>query len=288
MANDMRLAPAHFRQTPGFLEDTLITWNVYEEYQQEIRNEPRGDQIKLIRGRGERTSQRESDYHGSLFLEFARLGKEPTVSRVLRFVRTYGLLTFPPRESLADIQKEARKAYQLLTLYEALLNKDLDQLRDRVEFIPGDGWALDPEIVKLAVESTGHYEAYSVLVDGDKLNRRHFLPEALDTEIACFVYIAEETVKRLEEVECNFRGVRRQDPWQFTEAKQAPFHITPAWECKTLLSFIYLQFYFVVANMRPIRRCVVCGTDISHKRLDAQTCSNTCRQKKNYWESRNC
>lgn len=54
------------------------------------------------------------------------------------------------------------------------------------------------------------------------------------------------------------------------------FRPKPIWEISTMLSAMYVRHFMA---MREFRGCKMCGQDISHKRADADYCSENCRVK---------
>jgi len=62
----------------------------------------------------------------------------------------------------------------------------------------------------------------------------------------------------------------------YNETRSPDFRPKPIWEVSTMLTAMYVRHFMA---MREFRGCKMCGQDISHKRADADHCSENCRVK---------
>jgi hypothetical protein len=66
-----------------------------------------------------------------------------------------------------------------------------------------------------------------------------------------------------------------------------PRGLAQSWDCPDLLSAIYLQFYLLVTNNKPMRRCenAACGMPFPVTRKGKRFCNATCRSNARHYRS---
>ncbi len=217
-----------------------------------------------------------------LFLKFVQLTKLPhTEERALSWAHQYGVLGLAGEyhwgwyggegESLAAFDAHVVRAAGILSLYEAVLNKDVNAAAQLIlEDFPSlsaETWITgaksdrpDKETISQTVE-----EGF----DGD------YLAYALET--AC--WLVEDTVK----AHCY--------PTLRPEGASDPSVLGGGWGFKNLLGAMYLQMYWLIAAGGDVVRCKYCTDIITLDRpgivdrkppKHKQYCSNACRQSYYY------
>lgn len=215
-----------------------------------------------------------------LFLKFARLHEEADFeSAALRFAHEYGLPdgerplpnpkgvgidVEPDRLSLPRFREEARRAWVVLALYEAVLNGAAQRIGslfvEHGEGEPFEGWAT----------------IYS-WVPPQTPDHRNF---ALAAGLRCAAEVTELVVQRLcrQEIELSLHPDVQPGPSSCTGTR---------WTYDNLLGAMYLQMYWLLLSGADLARCENCGSPIplhrtrpghrkppKHKRF----CNDTCRQ----------
>lgn len=214
-----------------------------------------------------------------LFISFAKLASRgrPSDKSVLEWVHKYGLLKKAEDEEessfvsinkpnqapmpIEEFKDEAMQANSALHLHADLVEGDIGSLRNRLGKLreADKKWKPLSKIDKKLVEDWAH--------EGDGDTRGSNLPWMAEVRLASFV------TSRVEGVRLSLWG---SGYWGSTDGAYKPL---PTWECPDLLSAIYLQFYLLIADGLPMRRCVVpsCRMPFPLTRKDRQTCSDACR-----------
>jgi hypothetical protein len=224
--------------------------------------------------------------HPDLFLRFARLGREPvSPQRALSWCERYGVLGLAgdyhwgwagenkacqTYEHLDAFDAELDRAAGILSLYEAVLNRDEEAARYyAVEKYPqiseelygascGQQW--DASLVEEMVGTWG---------EGDHLV---YALEAV-------TFIVESTVRG----SCY--------PTLRSEGSRDPSSVSGSWGFKNLRGAMYLQMYWLMASGGNVRRCRYCGAIIAlsrslpegrKPRQDRKYCNDACRQRYHY------
>ena len=289
----------------GFSEPSFISlWPVAKSY-------------KILRGVIHADDPQEDPWRGhvtfgdpDLFFSFARLGArgEPSESSILRWVSEHGLLR---RENelqglwslwsdtdvnqapltVANFRAEVLCARQLLTLYVHIREQNFEALQSKIyetdekrhlssywphtpptdleEFFANDRDVLSEAREKLALrqEMPGYDDPVWNIV------------ESFDVLFALLAL--QEIVKdRLADVRLDF---------DFTSPSKKPvggdYRIPSSWYCPDVLSGMYLQFYLLITDFEPMRRCQnpACGMPFPATRKNRKYCNDTCRSNaRNY------
>ena len=213
-----------------------------------------------------------------LFLRFARLYGEPDFDRAaLDFANRYGLpsgederpaafgeagyATEALNWRLSRFRHEARRAWVVLALYEAVLN-DEDQtvrrlLYEHSEIEPFEGWL-------------------SFLERGPDEHQNF----ALATALRCALDVTEEVVHKY----CRQQIMLHMSP----DIRPSVSHAMDiSWTFDTLLGAMYMQMYWLIASSDSTTRCEHCGRIVSlgrphpdgrKRRRDKRFCDDACRQ----------
>ncbi len=223
-----------------------------------------------------------------LFTSLARLHSngESTKERILGWIREHGLLyrrqldkgPYDPSWvhehfcgdpiSLQDFRKEAEEAYNSLTLYEALLRRDADAIRERIGFVP---------------ETAREYpynKGLSTYVEVDKQAvRMDIWGDTEVTDKRAFTIAVQAIQDRICEkmvLVVNF-GSNFKHPYPLKASERPIPVMMPA----DLLSAAWLQFclYFADFN-RNWRLCEACHRPFRLQRSDQVTCPKieSCRK----------
>lgn len=214
-----------------------------------------------------------------LFISFAKLASRgrPSDKSILGWTHRYGLLkridgkpelpfvsSNTPNQApmpIEDFKDEAMQAYSALNLHADLVQGNIGSLRKRLGKLREADKKLKPlsKIDKRLVEDWGHE------VDGD--TRGSSLPWMAEVALASFVTIQVEGVRL---------SLWGSGYWASSDGAYKPL---TTWECPDLLSANYLQFYLLIADALPMRRCLIpsCRMPFPLTRKDRHTCSDTCR-----------
>jgi len=255
----------------------------------------------LIKGEGKiRPKNFSHEIYEGVFIDFAKLGKyisieegkdktstifltEKIMEKTLKFIKQYGFLGGSDLryryESAGFIMEEMINAYNLLTLYNAVLNKDLDQFKRRIRI----GKAFPFPWGKEKLEET-----FSPVVDGKSYSLRVILKKPIDYLACAFFCLACEIQERVKDVYLGFGNIERLKKEKWPEDIEHPgMFFNSVLICPSLLSYMYLRFYLVITNMRPLLTCKECSIPFFPKRIkkDNKFCSNSCRIK--YWKRNN-
>ena len=224
-----------------------------------------------------------------LFFSFARLGArgEPSESSILRWVSEHGLLRREkgPRSdtdvnqapiSVADFRAEVLRACQLLTLYMNIREEDFEALESKIG----------------GIDEKRHLSSYWPHTPRTDLeiffaNCRDVPPEWGNVEAWDDVYIAlvaltGEVKDRLADVRLDFDIFSN---YPGAQSSGSDYRIPRSWDCPDLLSAMYLQFYLLITDSEPVRRCQnpACGLPFPATRKNKRFCNATCRSNaRNY------
>jgi hypothetical protein len=282
---------------------TPFLWRVYENY--ELVDQEDGLPYLRASGRDGHATPRSVRVYNPLvdaprlFLDFARIAERKNPEQaLLQWIAQYGLLGFahndsqfvveespqvviPPRsyddkggpgETLDAVWYEVYTTNETLTLYEAALNQDTDNLE--LLLFPSDedpGW----------LERRRHYAQEQMRRSGARWPDALIsiaLAQVWDYVMALnvFAYPTISTVDNLNE-----RPLLTVD------------RLTPSWGVRNLLGAMYLQFYWLITSESDLTRCKYCGHIIPYAppslgspsrkpRKDKEFCDRRCRQNYHY------
>jgi len=220
-----------------------------------------------------------------LFFSFARLGArgEPSESSILRWVSEHGLLRWEkgPRSNtevsqapitVADFRAEVLRARQLLSLYMNIREEDFEALQSKI-------YSTDEK------RHLSSYWPHTPLTDLEV-----FFANFRDEHIAlgwpdvftALLALTEEVKDRLADVRLDFDIFHN---WPGTQSSGSDYSIPRSWYCPDLLSAMYLQFYLLITDSEPVRRCQnpACGMPFPATRKNKRFCNATCRSNaRNY------
>jgi hypothetical protein len=236
------------RPAPGFVRENSGSWRVEAD-----RNAWRS--YKLL------------EEVPDLFLKFTRQhGADNPETAALDWSRRYGVigdrmagLIRPDRMSLSCFREEAKRAWVVLKMYEAALNRDEGAVR----------CLLDEHKDDEVLEQWPYYDPRESSAQEDAL-----------LQLALFgsVYVVEQTVQ--ETCRPALIVTDRHD-------KANPAAIESTWDFHNLLGAMYLQMYWLMSSGGDITRCEYCGGIISltrprpegrKTRRDKKFCDDACRQ----------
>jgi len=268
-----RVVPKDFESVGAliaFEQKTKSSWRVYKKYELHkgvIRARP-----TTSKGRYELRFYQPLDDVPDLFLRFARLHKESDFSKAaLSWSCKYGLpggdilgnFSSAASMELSLFQAEAKRAWAILNMYEAVLNRDAQRVRD----LAGADLHSD-EILGFFVERL--HEGRS-----DKECLSAALSESVDS-----VDFAVEVLCR----------PQLYVPGLSSDSSE----VRSKWEFANLLGAMYLQMYQVMISSGKLSQCKYCGRIISYAppipgsatsrkpRKDKEFCDSRCRQNYHY------
>ncbi len=210
-----------------------------------------------------------------LFLKFSKLYKQADFEHAaLAFCNDYGLPDgmeefveggrspegTPPRMKVSEFRDEARRAWGVLALYEAVLNGDAPSVKSLfLEFRDDKVFALWDKIFRF--ERIEEHDA-----------------SLLNIGFLCAVQTVEEVV----------HGVCRNRIRFSLESRRPDLStVHTAWEFESLIGAMHLQMWWLMASAGDITRCEFCGRIVSlarsrpdgrkHRR-DKRFCDDACRQ----------
>jgi hypothetical protein len=219
----------------------------------------------------------------NLFFSFARLASRgrPSDISVLRWVSKYGLPKQKDEDSLLNLPHgklnqasapidelvaEALEAHSGLNLHADLSIGDIESLRRRIRKLREDSerWKQLSKLDEKLVKDWGH-EA-----DG---YRGSNLPWMAEVELAVFIR------RKVESVRLDLAGSGYFDP------SANGYNPTASWSCTDLFSAMYLQFYLLIVNDLPMRRCKnpPCKMAFPLTRKNKWFCDSTCRSNMRHY-----
>jgi hypothetical protein len=304
-----RLGKDDIAHTNPFLKEkdfhTRFWWRVYEDY--EIVDQEDGLPYIRASGRDGYATPRSVRVYDPLvdtprlFLDFARIAERKNPEEaLLQWIARYGLLGFarndsqfvvdqspevviPPRqyddrggpgETLDAVWYEVYTTNETLTLYEAALNRDTDNLEVLLFPPEGDsGW----------VEQRRRHVQEEMRQSG-----ANWTDALISTALSqVWEYVNTLDVYAFPAVGA---GISREQPLLTVD------RFTLSWGVRNLLGAMYLQFYWLISSASELSRCKHCGRIISHAppmlvgvnrivrkpRKDKEFCDSRCRQNYHY------
>jgi hypothetical protein len=271
-----RLEPADFRETRGLAgRDPTRIWLVCGEGYEIV-----GDEVVATLEYSDESDDwldySPLDDAPDLFLRFGKLHDQADFERTaLTFVNEYGLpgdreqsgkgereiKPAPTKMKLSEFRDEARRAWAVLSFYEAVLNGDAPAVKNL--FLE-----LRTDRVFMLWHRIFRFER---IEDYDHL--------LLKIGLTCAVQTVEEVVHEM----CRHRI------WFSTENGKGPDLSTvhTAWDFDSLIGAMHLQMWWLMASAGDITRCEFCGRIVSlarsrpegrkHRR-DKRFCDDACRQ----------
>jgi len=249
--------------SPWEFNEYLFTWPVHSGYEIiEIRNPipenermywegviPLTDTLEVIRPcRGTKESLW-NPLNGKTFLltELAKLGEGFNKKEVINFALRFGILGiaghwhgletyFLNRDPLVFFEHEAKQAARLLRLYQAVQERNLEDLQKRIEAI---------------FFNTSEGAMVNIFIDGTNIYDWPIVKPPVTEEIllrATLFYVCKETNTRLEgrlTMGC--------------AAVTSDFMVLPGVKCDSLLTAAYIQFRDIVTKSHVLKRCKHCG-----------------------------
>jgi len=244
-----------------------------------------------------------------LFFSFARLGArgEPSESSLLRWVSEHGLLRqendgqgpwkWPSTEvnqaptTVANFRAEVLCARQLLALYMDIKEENFEALQCKIYGTHekrhlSSYWPHTPDTdleKYLAKHRDVHISLRESLVkllvtapayepEPDKIER---------WDVSVALAALQDIVKdRLSDVRLDF-----DHDWAGSQTLASDYRIPRSFDCPDLLSAMYLQFYLLITDFEPVRRCQnpACGLPFPATRKNKRFCNATCRSNaRNY------
>jgi hypothetical protein len=248
-----------------------------------------------------------------LFFSFTRLGArgEPSESSILRWVSEHGLLRREidqqgPRSSAIDVQQapitvadfraEVLRARQLLTLYMNIREEDFEALKIKI-YETAEKRHLSsywPNTPPTDLEKRlSHYrdvagnarKALGLLQEMSPFDEPEWtIVERWDVFMA--LGALQEIVRdRLADVRLDFGHNWIETLPLASDYRIPDYRIPRSWDCPDLLSAMYLQFYLLITDFEPMRRCQnpACGLPFPATRKNKRFCNATCRSNaRNY------
>jgi len=212
----------------------------------------------------------------NLFLSFAKLGKQGDTlpeRAILRWIGKRGLLELRDPDadkpahknqkpiSLEEFREEACRAYESLTLFEAIASEDHDAIRPRIGPVGKLGEAANPYVylddqpIPMALPADGELDNHAVLL-------------AAETGLEWFVE------SRLAAVSLSFDRFSRHPRSLEVYRPRLVINVPD------LHSAIWYQFALFMGDSRPRKYCVICEGPIFYPRPNRETCSGRCRKVK--------
>jgi len=302
-----RLGREDLAKTNPFLEQAerprRLLWRVYEEYEV-VDDEEALPYIRASGSEGTGTPQTVRTYNPLvdtpyLFLDFARIAERKNPGEALsQWIDKYGLMGFaysypevgdevrpqlvvPPREyddrggpgeTLSAVWYEVRTANEMLTLYEAALNRDPENL-ELLLFPPDEEseWLEQRRKYGRELMRKSGASWTDVLIDMALGQVWEYV-----MTLGVFAYPAISTVGNLHE-----------------RQRLTVDRLTASWGVRNLIGAMYLQFYWLITSAGELSRCKYCGRIISYAppmpetgkrkpRKDKEFCSTSCRQNYHY------
>ncbi len=244
-----------------------------------------------------------------LFLSFARLGAygDPSNSSILRWVSKHGLLLRDDdkREAwnnywweadpdkrfvgnqapmkLEDFVAEVRRAMDLLNLYTELQSQDYAAIEARAT---NPKTAMNERLNNHLQHTAAHdggrkpYKAYPGRFghEWEPWTAADFFADEITASVSNVKLDATIVVS---DIELFFSRINEEDNTLF----KPPYALKSVWHCPDLLPALYLQFYLLVTEHRPMRHCEnpACMMTFPVTRTDKRFCNSTCRSNaRNY------
>src|SRR5215213_5865494 len=250
-----------------------------------------------------------------LFLSFARLGArgEPSESSILRWVSEHGLLRWEKEErgawsgtearqapiTVADFRAEVLCARQLLTLYIDLREANIAALQTKIcdadeKRLLSSYWPNTPptDLEKYFADYRGGYgeavlRRFRLKIGSSNEPNNGWWRSRLEQWDVWVALSALRTIvrNRLSEVRLDFRLRFDHDGVEDYPPLGSDYRIPRTWNCPDLLSAMYLQFYLLITDFEPMRRCQnpACGLPFPATRKNRWHCNATCRSNARHY-----
>lgn len=247
-------------------------------------------------GRERRFPPRSPLSRSDLFLSFTRLGAQgdPDENRIKDWVSRNGLLTrkYETLDGAAILEdrmvnqqpitldafrEEVARARTLLILYTEIRHRDVQALVYRSQ---QPQTSVDRELASYLSSDAAPEKRMEIL---------------LGPPVPPMLSVADKVLSDKVSASVSSVGLRAapgfQPPIMTTDEGMsshvktvlANYRIGQAYNCPDLLSAMYLQFYFLITQNRPVRRCEMCATPFPITRKDKRFCNATCRSNaRNY------
>lgn len=223
-----------------------------------------------------------------LFFSFASLASRgrPSDKGILRWVSKYGLpkvkdedspvllSTGEPNQapiSIEELRSEALEAHSALNLYHDLYSRDINSFRKRIGELRED---------RKRLKQLSEIDEWLVKVWGHEANR-----QAGDSNLPWMaeVKLGEFVTRKVKDIRLDLAGGGFWDP------SDNGYRPKQSWRCPDLLSAIYLQFYLLITNSLPVRRCEnpSCRMPIQITKRNRRFCNATCRSNKRHYPDSN-
>jgi hypothetical protein len=299
-----------------------FTWIVYGDYELVDQENEEERYFRVLQGA--EVSHRYEPLIDTphLFLEFARLYEAKDVKGAIReWIDRRGLLGLQknetrhlqeheysdrggPRESLTNVWEEARKANQLLALYEAALSGEAEKLKQAFGIesgLPAVLPFLEDELELIESEPTSEMGGDSHGLQENQEQTRtmagserfDYIGALIEGAMRIVIVEVQEVVAVL--VRPCFGTLA--PPIEGTPGQWwTPELLTRSWIPSNLLGAMYLQFYWLMTSTKDLSRCKHCNRIISYAsaipgsggrnarkpRKDKKFCSSQCRQNYHY------
>lgn len=195
-----------------------------------------------------------------LFFSFAKLAArgKPSEKRIKSWVSRFGLPKSEPNYAGMSVEKfrnEAQRAHELLDLYSDIREGNAEAIAAKVKN-PTWGSSL-AQVFREKFEASWNKPGLREVHRDSK------------TVVAAQAALGELTTELVSRVRLRI-GVQRGEG------------LVPSWECPDLLSEVYLQFYLLVTEHKPLKHCTNCGQPFEATRPDRNFCSASCRSGHRY------
>ena len=253
-----------------------------------------------------------------LFFSFARLGArgEPSEKSIYRWVLEHGLLKRKNEKEGALLSDTGRNgsevnqapitvmrfraevlcAYQLLTLYTDIWEENVGALEAHIYGSDGTRhsssyWPNTPstELEKFFVT---HRKMYLWTIEGMRGLYEHMGSERAEGlnvkhwDLLAALWVLQQVVEnRIADVRLGFAENYLGPGFLVSPRSKSDYRMSRSWYCPDLLSAMYLQFYLVITDFQPMRRCQnpPCGMSFPATRKNKRFCNATCRSNaRNY------
>jgi hypothetical protein len=202
--------------------------------------------------------------------------------------------------TVARFRAEVLCAYQLLTLYTDIQEENVGALEAHIYSTdgtrhPSSCWPHTPP-TELEDFLTTNRDIYTELREGMRLIYES-RTEAIGSEEAeglnvkhwdfwAALWAVHNVVEnRIADVQLCFDKSYFSIPFLVSPRSKSDYRMTRSWYCPDLLSAMYLQFYLVITDFQPMRRCQnpPCGMSFPATRKNKRFCNATCRSNaRNY------
>ena len=208
-----------------------------------------------------------------LFLKFGKIHHRDDIEQAaLAFCNTYGLpgnrqkladsswlslISTPLKVEVSEFRNEARRAWGIVALYEAVLN--------------GDAHTIEEVFFELRDDD--------IFWQWGGLSHRQRVQDYMQLGLICAVQTVEDVVHDLCRQRIGFAFKKDGTPDLAT--------VNTAWDFDSLIGAMHLQMWWLMASAGDITRCEFCGRIVSlarsrpegrKRRRDRRFCDDACRQ----------